>query len=155
MQGNVQFFRFLSLLCGLWAYRGLCELMEGRGNGAKDAHSAVLWIPVGQIGACTGYHCDTTGRFLQLRHPRTLVLFVLTPTQPVLVPWLFQHLLRASGQGRLHEGRSTAWSLLISPISFTRARPLHLIGMSPSWLLPEASEYRPCALVFSVLSEHF
>lgn len=51
-QVHVQFFRFLSLYCGLWAYRGLCELMAERHNGARDPHvlsSGSCWawrIPV-------------------------------------------------------------------------------------------------------------
>lgn len=93
---------------------------------------------------------------LHLRHPHTLVLFVLTPGQPMLAAGLPQYLLRVSGQVRLQEG-NIVLSSLISPIPRNQAMPLHLIGMSPSWLLPDASEPRPHALVFPglYLSECF
>lgn len=123
--------------------------MEERNNGAKDQHSVVLWILLGKASACTCYHSDITECLFNSRHHYTLVFCVLTLGQPILAPWLSQHLLKAFGPGRCHEGKSPVLSLLISPISFTKVMKLHLIYMSPSWLLPQASEYRPHALVLS------
>lgn len=127
---------------GTW---GLCELMEERDSGA-EMHTALA-----------------SGSYWARRVPvlvTTMVqqdFIVLTPGQPMLAAGLSQYLLRVSGQQRLQEGRNIVLSSLISPIPCNKAIPLHLIGMSPSWLLPEVAEHRLHALVFSdlYLSECF
>lgn len=46
-QVTVQLFRFLSLQCGFWACRGLCELVKERDSGASDPYMCSLLDPTG------------------------------------------------------------------------------------------------------------
>lgn len=111
-------------------------------------HTVLFADPLGQADACTCQHDDATGCLLHLRHPHTLALFALTPGclgEPSGSLNTFKE-LRAKKDYKKRK-HCVELTYPISPLH--KAIPLVLIGMSPSWLLPEISEYRPHALVFS------
>lgn len=114
----------------------------------KDAHSAVLWI----LWARLTLVLVSTMMQQDVYCIRGILIhyYSLPCLQAAYVsPWVLSIPSKSFRPRKTIKRKKHCVELTCLNSPLHKAMPLLLIGMSPSWLLPEISEYRPHALVFA------